>query len=204
MSTMQNDTERAILTAAEQEFMLTGYGGARTTAIAEKAGVTHAMLHYYYRTKDSLFNRIIEEKAAELLNQVLALFSTVEHTSFADKICHVVERHFDMLVQNPLLPGFVLTELRNNPERLEGWFTKIGDAVKMLAPDLQAEVERVSAEGTICHLPVQALLSDIVFLNISSVGFADVFCRIFGQDKDAYLEMRRKENVETIRKRLLP
>lgn len=51
MSTMQNDTERAILTAAEQEFMLKGYGGARTTAIAEKAGVTHAMLHYYYRTR---------------------------------------------------------------------------------------------------------------------------------------------------------
>lgn len=43
--------EQAILEAAEREFIVKGFAGARTTSIAEAAGVTHAMLHYYFRTK---------------------------------------------------------------------------------------------------------------------------------------------------------
>ena len=57
--TVKTDTESRILQAAEEEFLLKGLEGARTTAIAERAGVTHAMLHYYFRTKNMLFERII-------------------------------------------------------------------------------------------------------------------------------------------------
>lgn len=63
--TVKTDTESRILQAAEEEFLLKGLEGARTTAIAERAGVTHAMLHYYFRTKNMLFERIIEEKDAQ-------------------------------------------------------------------------------------------------------------------------------------------
>ena len=56
------DTESEILKAAEQEFMLKGFDGAKTTSIAHAAGVTHAMLHYYFRTKEQLFERILTEK----------------------------------------------------------------------------------------------------------------------------------------------
>lgn len=48
--------EQEILKAAEQEFLTKGYDGARTTSIAQAAGVTHAMLHYYFRTKEQLFD----------------------------------------------------------------------------------------------------------------------------------------------------
>ena len=57
------DTETRILEAAEKEFFEKGYAGARTTSIAEAAGVTHAMLHYYFRTKDNLFERIVSQYA---------------------------------------------------------------------------------------------------------------------------------------------
>lgn len=61
-SDSRSHTENRILKAAEAEFLAKGYAGARTTAIAEAAGVTHAMLHYYFRTKDKLFERILNEK----------------------------------------------------------------------------------------------------------------------------------------------
>ena len=64
------DTETKILKAAEREFLEKGYGGARTTSIAEAAGVTHAMLHYYFRTKDKLFERIVTEKMG-LLSKIM-------------------------------------------------------------------------------------------------------------------------------------
>ena len=56
MAKPTQNTEQAILAAAKQEFLLKGYDGARTTSIAEKAGVTHAMLHYYFRTKRTFSN----------------------------------------------------------------------------------------------------------------------------------------------------
>ena len=52
--------EQQILEAAEREFLEKGYDGARTTSIAKAADVTHAMLHYYFRTKKHLFERIIQ------------------------------------------------------------------------------------------------------------------------------------------------
>ena len=55
------DTETKIHKAAEREFHEKGYGGARPTSIAEAAGVTHAMLHNYFRTKDKHFERIVTE-----------------------------------------------------------------------------------------------------------------------------------------------
>ena len=72
--TVKTDTESRILQAAEEEFLLKGLEGARTTAIAERAGVTHAMLHYYFRTKNMLFERIIEEKMRNAGNIMQAVF----------------------------------------------------------------------------------------------------------------------------------
>ena len=53
--------ENDILRAAEREFLAKGFSGARTVSIAQAAGVTHAMLHYYFRTKEQLFERILDE-----------------------------------------------------------------------------------------------------------------------------------------------
>ena len=61
-----SNTEQSILKAAEKEFLKKGFSGSKTTEIAKEAGVTHAMLHYYFRTKENLFNKVFEEKARQL------------------------------------------------------------------------------------------------------------------------------------------
>ena len=62
-----------ILAAAEQEFLTNGYEATKTTQIAQRAGVTHAMLHYYYQSKENLFNKIFENKIEILKAPVVAL-----------------------------------------------------------------------------------------------------------------------------------
>lgn len=57
------DTAAKILKAAEEEFMEKGYGNAKMMSIAARAGVSHSMLHYYYRSKGKLFQIIFDEKA---------------------------------------------------------------------------------------------------------------------------------------------
>lgn len=60
--TEYNNTELSILDAAEAIFLEKGYNGASTTKIAERAGVTHAMLHYYFRTKEQIFLKILDKE----------------------------------------------------------------------------------------------------------------------------------------------
>lgn len=67
---VEGSTESRILAAAEGEFLDKGFDGARTTTIAARAGVTHAMLHYYFRTKGQLFERIISSKIEQLKNMM--------------------------------------------------------------------------------------------------------------------------------------
>ena len=74
MTKPAKNKEQTILEAAEREFLNKGFAGARTTSIAEAAGVTHAMLHYYFRTKEQLFERILDEKMRLMSQSVLTAF----------------------------------------------------------------------------------------------------------------------------------
>ena len=68
-------TEQAILDAAEELFFDKGYKLATTTAIAAKAGVTHAMLHYYFRTKEQIFLKILDKNMNEMFTMLQTVMS---------------------------------------------------------------------------------------------------------------------------------
>jgi AcrR family transcriptional regulator len=69
------NTEEIILEAAEAEFLEKGFDQARTVSIAQRAGVTHAMLHYYFRTKEQLFDKILDRKIGLIEEIITSLFS---------------------------------------------------------------------------------------------------------------------------------
>ncbi|MDR1115915.1 MAG: TetR/AcrR family transcriptional regulator, partial [Tannerella sp.] len=79
------DVSRAILEAAEHEFLEKGFEATKTTKIASLAGVTHAMLHYYYRTKENLFDMIFEKKARLLKESLFSAFDR-QDLPFCEKI----------------------------------------------------------------------------------------------------------------------
>ena len=100
MTKPARNKEQAILEAAEQEFLNKGFAGARTTSIAEAAGVTHAMLHYYFRTKEQLFERILDEKMRLMSRSVLTAFGQPD-LPLPERIRDGVESHFDFIAANP-------------------------------------------------------------------------------------------------------
>ena len=107
--------EQAILEAAEREFLKKGFDGARTTSIAAAAGVTHAMLHYYFRTKEQLFERILDEKMRMMGQSVLAAFGDAR-LPLIERLRNGIERHFDFIAANPDLPRFIVNEVFARPE----------------------------------------------------------------------------------------
>ena len=100
--------------AAEQEFLTKGFDGARTTSIADAAGVTHAMLHYYFRTKEQFFGRILNEKMALMATSMVAVMGNPS-LPLVERIGQGIGQHFDFLMTNPELPRFIINEVATQP-----------------------------------------------------------------------------------------
>ena len=103
----KQNKEQEILKAAEQEFLTKGYDGARTTSIALAAGVTHAMLHYYFRTKEQLFDRIVESKFVTMSQSLIAILGDPT-LPIVERIKGGIEAHFDFVAANPELPRLLV------------------------------------------------------------------------------------------------
>ena len=202
--TVKTDTESRILQAAEEEFLLKGLEGARTTAIAERAGVTHAMLHYYFRTKNMLFERIIEEKMRNAGNIMQAVF-VLGDMPLMERVKRGVEQHFDFIAANPNLPRFVIQEIYSHPERHEIMRSQVLTITKDWLCDLQRHIDESAATKATECIDARMLLLDIVSLNLFAfIGYPFVSLMFDGlvTDKKVFFEKRKAENVELIMRRL--
>ena len=196
--------EQQILAAAEQEFLTRGYDGARTTSIAQAAGVTHAMLHYYFRTKEQLFERIVDEK-----------FETMSHSMFAimgdpslpivERIKGGIEAHFDFVAQNPLLPRFVINEITSRPERYDVLYKRVGAIIDNVYRGLQSEINRSAERGEIERVDIKMLFISIMSLNIFTFLAYPFMEPLMGElmvNRERFLAERKAENIETILRRI--
>ena len=198
------DTETKILQAAEKEFFEKGYAGARTASIAEAAGVTHAMLHYYFRTKDKLFERIVSEKINKLGDIVLSAIGD-SNLPLEDRIRQGVERHFDFISANRDLPRFIVNEVLTGSERVRTIGTSIQNIVNNVLSNLQHEIDEYAAKGLCLHIDARMLLIDIVSLNVFPFMAVPIVQGAIGDSYESYdefLALRKKENVETILRKL--
>ena len=92
----KNDNkEQDILHAAEKLFAEKGFKGATTTLIAAEAGVTHAMLHYYYRTKDQIFLKVFDTYMEEVIHELKVIM--VPDLYDTEQIRKVTEICFDFI-----------------------------------------------------------------------------------------------------------
>lgn len=199
-------TEERILEAAVQEFMTKGYAGARTTAIAEAAGVTHAMLHYYFRSKDKLFDRIIESKIGTLRDIMLASLGDPTIPLF-DKIKSTIETHQDFIAANPELPRFMINEVLSRPDRMPKVIEQLKHHTPLVVQSLQRQIDEYADRGLCRRVDAGMLMLDIVSLNIFPFSATPMVNALLGgmmENRQAFVEARKIENVETIMKKLQP
>lgn len=198
------DTETRILQAAEKEFFEKGYAGARTASIAEAADVTHAMLHYYFRTKNKLFERIVSEKI-NMLGDILLRAIGDDDQPLEDRIRQGIERHFDFISANRDLPRFIVNEVLSRPEHTEMMKQFSLHIVNNLLNSLQCEIDENAAKGRCRQVDAKMLLIDIVSLNAFPFMAAPIVSGAIGDsygDYETFLAIRKKENVETILRKL--
>lgn len=196
--------EQAILEAAEREFLKKGFDGARTTSIAAAAGVTHAMLHYYFRTKEQLFERILDEKMRMMGQSVLAAFGDAR-LPLPERLRNGIERHFDFIAANPDLPRFIVNEVFARPERYEAMQRQIRSLLGVMLIDTQRALDEAADRGEIRRIDVRMLMLDIISLNVFVFIAYPILEPLLGDltaDRERFFELRKAETVETVMRRL--
>lgn len=198
-----HNTERQILKFAELEFLTKGFDGARTTSIAKAAGVTHAMLHYYFRTKELLFERFIEKKMSEIAPLMTYMIGN-EDLPLIERIREAVSLHFDFVMNNPELPRFLINEILPHPDRCESLVSNISDILASF-DTLQQEVNEASSKGELEHFNVLMLFQSILSMNVFPALMSGLILGVWeqkGVNSKDYMALRKSENIEMIMRRI--
>lgn len=155
------NTEEKILSAARQVFMEKGLDGARMQDIADKAGINKALLHYYFRSKDKLFEVIFTEAATSFIPRIAGIMNS--DIPLFDKIKTFVSTYIGMLMENPFLPLFILNEVHRQPQSfIKKLFGSNHPPIEKLLVHVQQEIKA----GNIKPIPPIQLVVNMVSMCI--------------------------------------
>lgn len=122
-----------------------------------------------------------------------------------EKIEAVICRHLEFIASNQDMLHFVIREVFSQPERLGYAIGEISGNASSIIESLQRQIDDYAERGLCRRVDARMLMLDIASLNIFAFMASPVVNKLFGgvmEDKDAFLEMRKKENVETIMRKL--
>ncbi|MFV0565216.1 MAG: TetR/AcrR family transcriptional regulator [Flavobacteriaceae bacterium] len=115
-------TEEKIKEAAKTVFHKKGFAATRTRDIAEHAGINLALLNYYFRSKQKLFEIIMFEAISGFVQNMVVVVNN-NNSSLDGKIEAIANNYIDFLSKEPGVPLFIVSEIRNNPDALYKRFT---------------------------------------------------------------------------------
>jgi len=189
-------TEEKILAAAKTIFIEKGMDGARMQDIADKAGINKALLHYYFKNKEKLFEVIFKEGAEKLFSKINSILNS--DFPLFEKIRLFSTEYAEIISQNPYLPLFVLNEMNKQPHSfLENIFGKNQPTFENLVNQIDKEIKK----GTIKPVSPVNLVINMISLSIFPFVAKPVFQRIMNLDPlqfSTIMDQRKTMNAEFI------
>lgn len=152
------DTGEKILNAATLEFEEKGFSGARMQHIADKAGINKALLHYYYKSKDTLFLIIIKQALIIFMPRLVSIFE--DDNDIISNIENFTYSYIETFIKNPRIPGFIIQEINNHPERVMELFHSSGVKIE----NIKRKINRAIDEGLIEEIEPEQLIINIISL----------------------------------------
>jgi AcrR family transcriptional regulator len=191
MVNKDKNTEMLILEAAKKVFQRKGSDGARMQEIAEEAGINKALLHYYFRSKENLFDAVFYDAFSRFLPTIGTIFLTEER--LFNKIERFTDAYITLLQNNPYLPGFVIHEVNRNPEKIVNLIRMSGVSPEKLGQQIIAE-----AEAGIIHPvdPRHLIINLLSMCLFPFIGRPILQGFLFNNNAEAYsafIEIRKKE-----------
>jgi len=194
MEQKKDNTEEKILDAAREVFMRKGMEGARMQEIADEAGINKALLHYYFRTKERLFEAIFSKVVKFAFPGLTSIAQ--EETDFVTKLNKLIDAYFDLLLKHQFLPVFILKELNRDPSGL----FKLIDSNGLSPQYIIKPVEEAMDRGEIKRMDPRHLILNIVSMCVFPFAVRPILgYLLFKDDKDAMTAFY-KERAEVVKK----
>lgn len=189
-------SEQLILNAAESLFLDRGYAMTSVADIARLAGCNTALVHYYFRTKDRLFESIFDRKFQLFLDSFLSI--PLLDLVLEEKIRMICYAHFDFIAAHPKLPFLLVNEITTNPERIARFRDIIMANGTTIVDVLQSQIDGLSDRGPIGHLTAVDLIFTIVSLNVMAFLALPLIMQLDLIDRKNFLSSRREEIANTV------
>lgn len=183
-------TEEKIKEAARKLFMQKGFTATKTRDIAQEAGLNLALLNYYYRSKEMLFNIIIMESMGEFFSKMAQAVNN-KSTTLEGKFQKLTHEYISMIQQNPDLPLFILNEV-SNPKST--FFDKVNKQVAPISSHLKAQMDEHMAHGKMDNVPHLHIIANCISLIIFPFIGAPILKKVTGvtnEEFDTLMEQRK-------------
>jgi len=185
------NTEEQILNAAKNVFQTKGMDGARMQEIADKAGINKAMLHYYYRSKQLLFEAVFKNAFSLLAPQLNAILN--DDSAIEEKIKNFTSNYIRFIIKHPYLPNFIIQELNRNQD----FILKLKDNKGF--PNLEKFKKQVDDEvekGIIKPISAEQLFINILALNIFPFVAKPLIMALTNTDSKTYIQLMEDRKIE--------
>lgn len=189
-------TKEKILDAAKRIFVARGMAGARMQEIADEAGINKALLHYYFRNKEQLFETILMEVSTRFFPRLNQIFDS--DLPLFEKIRSFCSSYIDNVMKNPYIPMFVLNEMNQNQEIF------LKSLLKNNTPNpskLVIQIEEEVRNGNIIPVSPVQLLINMMSLCVFPFVSKPMLQLVIGLDDLQFrhvMELRKKEVPEFI------
>lgn len=195
------DTEQRILDAAHEVFIRRGTAGARMKEIAEVAGVNQALLHYYFRSKDRLADAVFLHAARQLLPQVIALLGS--DATIEEKVERAVHLELHQLTRAPYLPGYLIGELHQDPERVHQLIGAItGMEAHGIAPrvfgTLARQIDERVRAGTMRPIAAEEFVINLLALCIFPFAAKPMLMAVLNLDQTGFQHLIARRETELV------
>lgn len=194
MQTKKDSTEDKILEAAKNVFVSKGMEGARMQEIADEAGINKALLHYYFRSKERLFEAIFAEMIKFAFPKITRIAQS--DAPFVIKLEQVIDAYIDLLIKHPFIPGFVMKELNRDPSGLFKMIVKFGLNPQVFFDQIQLAMDR----GEIVPMQPRHLAANIISMCIFPFAARPLVSFVLFKDDQVELEAFYSERAEVIKK----
>ena len=194
---MRQDTEKRIIEAACKVFYEKGYNGTTMRDIAQTAGVNLALLHYYFRTKDKIFEIVFSDAFTSLFKKISQALTS--DADIFEKIKLMITGYVQTAQKHPQLPGFVMHEMAVNSQLMLPIIMKYKEQnhVINLFDNFYVEIEEAGKKGIIKKINPESLCTDILSLSFFPFMAKNYLTELIYKDKKTF-NLMVKQRIEHI------
>lgn len=190
MVNIQKGTEEKILEAAKKVFHRKGFEGTRMQEIADEAGINKALLHYYFRSKENLFEAVFKDAFSQLMGEAKKIF--VSEIPMKEKIQLFLTHYLDVITENSYIPWFILNGMYERPGQLKTIFDQAEINPAQLMEHIRTQIKReYNSDINPFHIWL-----NVISLSVFPVVAKPLIKELFQLPEEAYQQILEQRKIE--------